>query len=84
MWPLLTAARACELVCKPFGIAPPLHVRRCEFYVKSRAFTNARARDGIGFAPQISMREGVYRTAVWYAEQGLIGAVPKQSGAGAV
>ncbi len=79
MWPLLTAARACELVCKPFGIAPPLHVRRCEFYIKSRAFSNERARSGIGFAPQVSMREGVYRTAVWYAEQGLISAVPSRA-----
>jgi len=79
MWPLLTAARACELVCKPFGIAPPLHVRRCEFYVKSRAFSNERARNGLGFAPQVSMREGVYRTAAWYAEQGLVSPVPSRA-----
>ncbi len=79
MWPLLTAAKACEMVCKPLGIAPPLHVRRCEFYVKSRAFTNERARGGLGFAPKISMREGVYRTAAWYAEQGLIAPVPSRA-----
>ncbi len=82
MWPLLTAARVCETVCRPLGVAPPLHVRRCEFYVKSRAFTNERAREMIGFAPKVSLREGAYRTAAWYAEQGLIGPIPSHDAFG--
>ena len=70
--PLLLAAKACETVCRPLGIDPPLHVRRCEFYMKARAFDNAKAKRVLGFAPRISMREGVRRTAAWYAQQGLI------------
>lgn len=71
--PLLLAARVCESVCVPLGISPPLHVRRCEFYTKARAFSNARARAVLGFRPRVGLAEGVYRTARWYAEQGLIG-----------
>ncbi len=73
--PLLLAAKACETVCKPFGIDPPLHKRRAEFYIKARAFSNARIKSTLGYQPKISMEEGVYRTAVWYHEQGLIDAV---------
>ena len=74
--PLLLAARACETICKPLSIDPPLHVRRCEFYMKARAFDNAKAKRVLGFQPRISMREGVNRTAAWYAEQGLIDPIP--------
>ena len=70
--PLLAAAKVCEAVCRPLKIDPPLHVRRCEFYTKARAFSSAKAKRIIGFAPQVDMVEGVYRTAAWYAEQGLI------------
>ncbi len=71
--PLLLAAKLCEGVCRPLGIDPPLHVRRCEFYTKARAFSNARAKDEIGFDPRVSLAEGVYRTAIWYAAEGLTG-----------
>ena len=74
--PLLLAAKACETVCRPLGIDPPLHVRRCEFYMKARAFDNAKAKQVLGFQPRIDMAEGVRRTAAWYAEQGLIGPLP--------
>ena len=70
--PLLAAARLCEGVCRPLGIDPPLHVRRCEFYTKARAFSNARAKRVLGFDPRVGLPEGVYRTAAWYAEEGHI------------
>lgn len=73
--PLIAAAWACETVCKPLGIDPPLYVRRCEFYVKSRAFTYEKAKRTLGYEPQVDTIEGVYRTACWYAEQGLMGPV---------
>ncbi|MEM1097787.1 MAG: SDR family NAD(P)-dependent oxidoreductase [Planctomycetota bacterium] len=73
--PLLAAAKMCETVCKPLKIDPPLHVRRCEFYIKARAFNNAKAKRLLGYQPKFSMAAGVYETAKWYAEQGLIGPV---------
>jgi len=70
--PLLAAARVCETVLPPFGIEPPLHTRRCEFYTNERAFTNAKAKRLLNWRPLISMAEGVVRTADWYAREGLI------------
>jgi nucleoside-diphosphate-sugar epimerase len=70
--PLMLAAKACEAICKPLGIDPPLHTRRVEFFVKSRAFDNAKARELIGFEPKINTEEGVKRTIKWYQENDLL------------
>ena len=68
VWPLMLAAKVCEALCKPLGIDPPLHTRRVEFFVKSRAFSNKKAHDLIGFEPKISTEEGVRRTIEWYQQ----------------
>ena len=70
--PLLLAASACEALCRPFGIEPPLHRRRTDFFTKSRAFSNAKAERLVGYAPKVDLREGLGRTADWYFAQGLI------------
>lgn len=72
MAPLLAAATLCEFACKPFNIDPPLHRRRCEFFIKERAFSNAKAKRLLGFEPQVSLAEGLARTAAWYRAQGLL------------
>ena len=68
--PLMLAAKLCEALCKPLGINPPLHTRRVEFFVKSRAFDNAKAKRMIGYSPQVSTQEGVKKTIEWYEENG--------------
>jgi len=70
--PLMLAAKLCEALCKPLAIDPPLHTRRVEFFVKSRAFDNAKARELIGYDPKISTEEGVKRTIKWYQENDLL------------
>jgi len=70
LWPLLAAAAACERLCRPLGIDPPLHKRRVEFFVHPRAFTSAKATRDLGFAPQVPLPEGLRRTADWYFDQG--------------
>ncbi len=70
--PLMLAAKLCELLCKPLGIDPPLHTRRVEFFVKSRAFDNAKAREMIGYNPKISTEEGTKLTIAWYQENELL------------
>jgi len=70
--PLMLASKLCEAICKPFGIEPPLHTRRVEFFVKSRAFDNSKARSLIEFEPKISTREGVKRTIKWYEDNHLL------------
>ena len=70
VWPVWIAGAVCEAVCAPFGIEPPLYRRRVDFFTKSRAFSIARARREIHYAPQVGLREGIGRTLAWYRSQG--------------
>ncbi|HYN08558.1 MAG TPA: NAD-dependent epimerase/dehydratase family protein [Vicinamibacterales bacterium] len=72
VWPVWLAGAACEAVCAPFGIPPPLYRRRVDFFRKSRAFDISRARRELGFEPKVGLREGIGRTLGWYREQGWI------------
>ena len=69
-WPLMLAAVACETLCKPLGIDPPLHKRRAEFFVKDRAFSSEKAKRELGYTPVVSVGEGMRRTAEWYRSEG--------------
>jgi nucleoside-diphosphate-sugar epimerase len=70
VWPFWMAGAACEAVCVPLGIEPPIYRRRVDFFTKSRAFDTTRARAEIGYAPAVGLREGIRRTLAWYREQG--------------
>lgn len=70
--PVYAAAFLCELICRPLGIEPPLYRRRLDFFTKDRAFDISKARKDLGYNPQVSLREGLSRTARWYKEQGLL------------
>jgi nucleoside-diphosphate-sugar epimerase len=72
VWPVWIAGAACEALCRPFGIEPPLYRRRVDFFTKSRAFDISRARAEIGFAPKVLVREGIARTLTWYRREGWI------------
>jgi nucleoside-diphosphate-sugar epimerase len=71
-WPVHAAAVACEKICQPFGIQPPLYPRRVEFFVMSRAFRTDKAQRLLGYQPQVAAPDGLARTAAWYRSQGLI------------
>jgi nucleoside-diphosphate-sugar epimerase len=68
VWPFWMAGAACEALCAPLGIEPPIYRRRVDFFTKSRAFDIARARHELGYAPQIGLREGITRTLTWYRD----------------
>ena len=70
VWPFWLAGAACEALCAPFGIEPPLYRRRVDFFTKSRAFDITRARLELGFNPMVGLREGVRRTLAWYRDAG--------------
>jgi nucleoside-diphosphate-sugar epimerase len=70
VWPFWVAGAACEAVCAPLGIEPPIYRRRVDFFTKSRAFDISRARAELGYAPLVSLREGIRRTLEWYRAQG--------------
>jgi nucleoside-diphosphate-sugar epimerase len=69
-WPLQRMGDLVEAACVPLGIDPPLHRRRVDFWTKSRAFSIAKARKLLGYAPQVSLDEGLARTVASYRELG--------------
>jgi dihydroflavonol-4-reductase len=70
VWPVWAAAAACEALCAPLGLEPPIYRRRVDFFTKSRAFDISRARGELGFSPAVDLRSGARRTLAWYREQG--------------
>jgi nucleoside-diphosphate-sugar epimerase len=70
VWPFLAVGWACEMACVPFGIDPPIHRRRVGFFTHHREFDIGKARRLLGFAPHVSVREGLERTIRWYADEG--------------
>jgi nucleoside-diphosphate-sugar epimerase len=72
VWPFWLAGAACEALCAPFGLEPPIYRRRVDFFTKSRAFDITRAREELGYAPRVTLRDGIRRTLDWYRNQGWI------------
>jgi nucleoside-diphosphate-sugar epimerase len=70
--PLWLAAAACEAVCMPLGIEPPLFRRRADWFRQNRAFRIDRARRELGYDPKIDLATGLARTAQWYRENGYL------------
>ena len=70
VWPVWLAGAACEALCAPLGIEPPLYRRRVDFFTKSRAFDISRAREELGYNPSVRLRDGIRRTLSWYKQHG--------------
>jgi nucleoside-diphosphate-sugar epimerase len=70
--PLWLASSACEAVCTPLGLEPPLFRRRADWFRQNRAFTIDRARRVLGYAPKIDLPTGLARTAQWYRDNGYL------------
>jgi nucleoside-diphosphate-sugar epimerase len=64
--PLWLAAAACEAVCRPLGVEPPLFRRRADWFRQNRAFRITRATRDLGYRPAVDLATGLARTAQWY------------------
>jgi nucleoside-diphosphate-sugar epimerase len=69
-WPLAVSAAACETLCRPLGIDPPLYPRRAAFFVSSRAFRIDKARRELGYQPEVDIEAGLQRLARWHFDCG--------------
>jgi nucleoside-diphosphate-sugar epimerase len=72
VWPFWLAGALCEAVCVPFRIEPPIFRRRVKFFTSNRWFDISRAQNELGFAPKVSLREGLRRTIESYRQLGWI------------
>jgi len=72
VWPFWLAGALCEAICVPLGIEPPIYRRRVKFFTSNRWFDTSRARAELGFAPQVSLRDGIRRTLESYRHLGWI------------
>lgn len=70
--PVYAASVACEIICRPLRIEPPIYPRRVEFFRMSRAFSIDKAKRILGYIPRMGLREGLAATAAWYKENGLL------------
>jgi nucleoside-diphosphate-sugar epimerase len=71
-WPVVGAAIACETLCRPFSIEPPLHRRRVGFFTVNRAADVSKAQRLLGYESRVPLEEGLRRAAQWYESQGLL------------
>lgn len=67
-WPLWTAAFACEMICKPLRLTPPLFRRRVDWFRQVRAFSIDKAKRDLKYSPKVDLPTGLGRTAQWYLE----------------
>ena len=73
IWPVIASGYVVDAFCRPFGIEPPLHPRRVDWYRQTRAFRIDKARRELGYQPRIGLDEGLRRACQWYREQGMLG-----------
>ena len=71
-WPFWLAGWACEIICRPIGVNPPLYRRRVDFFTNNRAYIIDKARNLLGYDPKVSMEDGLSRTAQWYRDKGML------------
>jgi nucleoside-diphosphate-sugar epimerase len=68
--PAFWLADACEAVCRPLGLEPPLYRRRVAFYTKDRSFDTRKLREVLRYTCRHENDDGLATTARWYVERG--------------
>lgn len=61
-----------QALCVPFGIDPPIHRRRVDFFTKSRAFRIDKAKRVLGYSPKVDLPTGIRNTIRWARENRLL------------
>ena len=61
-----------ELVSRGMGRKPPVSPRAFEYVTHPGTYSIDKARDVLGWTPQVSLAEGMARTRAWLEEVGLV------------
>lgn len=72
VWPFWLLGAACEAVCIPLRVEPPIFRRRVKFFTNNRWFDTSRARQELGYVPRMPLREGLARTIESYRRLGWV------------
>lgn len=78
--PMKALGLICEILCKPFGIEPPIYRRRVDFFTKRRWFDISKAKRVLGFCPAQTVLGEIKDIIEWYQKLGLIKGPVKKSG----
>jgi nucleoside-diphosphate-sugar epimerase len=70
--PALLAGALLELLCRPFGIEPPLSRQRVRTLTEDRLYAIDRIRERLGFTPEVTLDGGLDRAIAWYRGRGLL------------
>ncbi|PIE36098.1 hypothetical protein CSA56_01410 [candidate division KSB3 bacterium] len=63
-------AAACETLCKPLGLEPPIHRHRLDFFFRNQAFDISKIQRTLGYSPQFDVPTGVRQAIRWYKDRG--------------
>lgn len=78
--PMKALGLICEIICKPFGIEPPIYRRRVDFFTKRRWFDISKAKRVLGFSTAQTVLGEIKDIIEWYQKLGLIKGPVKKSG----
>lgn len=62
-----------EAFCLPFGMEPPIHRRRADFFIKHRIFDTSKAKKDLGFVPKKTFEQECHDLFEWYKKNGHLG-----------
>ncbi len=68
--PMQWLGTACEAICTPLHIPPPIFRRRVDFYTKNRHFDSSKAARELGYKPAQSFEAEVAENTRWYKDHG--------------
>ena len=70
--PMLGVAAVVEDLSRKIGVEPPIYRRRMDFFWSDSEFDTTRARQGLDWAPQVDLPEGIRRTLEDYRRSGAL------------
>jgi nucleoside-diphosphate-sugar epimerase len=70
--PMRVLSAVTEDVCGVLKISPPLYRRRLDFYTVDVQYDIRKAREVLGWTPQVGLDAGLRLSAEWYRKQGLL------------
>jgi nucleoside-diphosphate-sugar epimerase len=70
--PVFALALACEGLCRPLGIDPPIYRRRLAFFGTERAYATGKLAAATGFRARTELATGIPELAAWYRAENLL------------